>query len=118
MYEHDERLADAVNQEPIVYNDCTQSEILGSFILGGVVGLVLGLMIGFAIGFIMLGIIFGLMIAVGVSWGAMTWLKNIRQKYYLTWFKENLFLFKVSVGAIPGKYIGHSERFGKGARRG
>jgi conjugative transfer region protein (TIGR03750 family) len=118
MSEHDDRLADAVNQEPIVYNDCTQSELMGSIGLGIAVGVTLGIIVGIAIDFIMFGIVIGLMISVGVSWFAMNWIKHIRQKYYLTWFKEKLFLFKRDAGFASGKYIGHSERFGKGARRG
>lgn len=118
MSEQDERLADAVNQEPIVYNDCTQSELMGSILLGGVIGLALGIVIGLAISFIMLGIIIGLIIAVGVTWFLMAWLKHIRQKYYLTWLKEKLFLFKLELGLTAGKYVSRSERYGKGARRG
>lgn len=118
MSEHDDRLADAVNQEPIVYNDCTQSELMGSMLMGAVVGLALGIIVGIAIGFIMFGIIIGLIIAVGVAWFAMNWLKHIRQKFYLTWFKEKIFLFKLETGFTSGKYVGHSERYGKGARRG
>ncbi|WP_331351265.1 DUF3487 family protein [Cellvibrio sp. UBA7671] len=118
MSEHDDRLADAVNQEPIVYNDCTQSELMGSFFIGAFIGLTIGVVVGIVIGFIMFGIIIGLIISVGVSWFAMNWLKHIRQKFYLTWFKEKLFLFKLSIGMASGKFIGHSERFGKGARRG
>jgi conjugative transfer region protein (TIGR03750 family) len=118
MSEHENRLADAVNQEPIVYNDCTQSELMGSIFIGFVTGIVIGVIVGIAIGFFMLGIIIGLMIAVGVCWVSMNWIKHIRQKFYLTWFKEKIFLFKLSLGMASGKYIGHTERFGKGARRG
>ena len=118
MTEHDDRLADAVNQEPIVYNDCTQTELMGSIILGAIVGITVGVVIGIAIGFIMFGIVIGLILSIGICWLSMNWLKHIRQKFYLTWFKEKLFLFKLSIGMASGKYIGHSERFGKGARRG
>lgn len=118
MSEHDDRLADAVNQEPIVYYDCTQTELMGSIITGGILGLTFGVAVGVAIGFIMFGIVIGLIASVGICWFAMNWLKNIRQKYYLTWFKEKLFLFKLNIGLTNGKYIGHSERFSKGARRG
>ncbi len=114
----DDRLADVVNQEPIVYMDCTQTELLGSFVVGAVVGLILGLMIGVAIGFIMFGVMAGLIITLGVSWVCMAWLRHIRQKYYLTWFKEKLFLYKLQLGLIKHKFINHSLRFGKGGRRG
>ena len=118
MSEHVDRLADAVNQEPIVYNDCTQTELMGSIIFGFVIGIFSGIVIGVAIGFIMLGIVIGLLIAVALCWFSMNWIKHIRQKFYLTWFSEKLFLFKLQIGLISSKYIGHSERFGKGARRG
>ena len=55
-----ERLADAVNQEPIVFADCTGSEIVASLVISFIVGMVLGIAIGIAIGYIMVGIIFGL----------------------------------------------------------
>lgn len=118
MSEHDDRLADAVNQEPIVYNDCTQTELMGSIVTGGVLGLSLGIVVGIAIGIIMFGIVIGLIASVGICWFAMDRLKHIRQKYYLTWFKEKLFLLKLMFGLASKKFIGHSERFGKGARHG
>jgi conjugative transfer region protein (TIGR03750 family) len=118
MREQEDRLADAVNQEPIVYMDCTQSELMGSIALGGLVGLSLGVVIGISIGLFLLGLIIGLSLSLLFSWACMTWLKSVRQKYYLTWFKEKIFLVKLSYGMTSSKYISHSERFGKGARRG
>src|SRR5688572_14125665 len=70
MSEHDDRLADAVNQEPIVYNDCTQTELMGSIVTGGVLGLSLGIVVGIAIGIIMFGIVIGLIASVGICWFA------------------------------------------------
>lgn len=113
----DDRLADVVNQEPIVFMDCTQSELAGSFMAGAVVGSILGVMIGISIGFFMMGVMAGLIIALGVAWGLMSWLRYIRQKYYLTWFKEKLFLLQHSLGLVNRVYVDVSKRFGKGARR-
>ncbi|QEY16064.1 MULTISPECIES: DUF3487 family protein [unclassified Cellvibrio] len=118
MSEHDDPLADAVNQEPIVYYDCTQTELMTSILIGAVAGLIIGVILGIAIGIIMFGIVIGLIIGLGISWGLLEWLKYIRQKYYLTWFKEKVLLMKINFGLVNTKYIGDSKRFGKGARRG
>lgn len=118
MSEHDDPLADAVNQEPIVYYDCTQTELMSSIVAGAVIGLTLGVIIGIAIGIFMFGIVIGLIIGLGITWGLLEWLKYIRQKYYLTWFKEKVLLMKINFGLVNTKYIGETRRFGKGARRG
>ena len=107
MSEHENRLADAVNQEPIVYNDCTQSELMGSIFIGFATGIVIGVIVGIAIGFFMLGIIIGLMISVGVCWLSMNWIKHIRQKFYLTWFKEKIFLFKFISFVTDATHLTH-----------
>jgi conjugative transfer region protein (TIGR03750 family) len=113
----DDRLADAVNQEPIVYADCTQSELLFAIGSGAVIGLTLGVIIGIAIGFFMLGIIIGLFIGVGITWVTMESLKYIRQKFYLTWLKEKLFVIKhLFFGGYP--FVSETKRYSKGARRG
>ncbi len=115
--DYEDRLADAVNQEPIVYADCTQSELLFAISTGGIVGLALGTALGLSIGFFMLGVIIGLLIGVGVSWVTMEALKHIRQKYYLTWLKEKLFVTKqLFLGGI--QFVSQSKRYSKGARRG
>ena len=113
----DDRLADLVNQEPVVFMDCTQGELMGAFILGFAVGFIIGIPLGISIDFIMFGIMTGLIIALGVSWGTMIWLRHIRQKYYLTWFKEKLFLFKFYTGLLKTDFINITKRFGKGSRR-
>lgn len=114
---YEDRLADAVNQEPIVYADCTQSELLFAIGSGAVVGLALGVVIGLAIGFFMLGIIIGMFIGVGCAWLTIESLKYIRQKFYLTWLKEKLFVMKhLFFGGYP--YVSETKRYSKGARRG
>lgn len=118
MSEVEDRLADAVNQEPIVYNDCTQSELMSAFIVGVVIGLSIGIAVGVSFGVVMLGVVLGLILTILIAWAAMTWLKWIRQKYYLTWFKERVFLMKLYVGLLNAKFIKDSQRYGKGARRG
>lgn len=120
MDEHDENvLADVINQEPIVFMDCTQSEIAASFLIGGLTGLSTGIGFGVLIGFVMFGLVIGLMLAVGISYVSMNWLKNVRQKYYLTWLGEKKFLLAMSISISPTRqYIDQSRRYGKGARRG
>lgn len=118
MAEVDDRLADAVNQEPIVYNDCTQTELMGAIGFGAVIGISIGVFIGLSLGFFMFGVVLGLILSILIAWAAMTWLKHIRQKYYLTWFKEKIFLTKLSIGFMSTKFINKSQRYGKGARRG
>lgn len=114
----EDRLADTVNQEPIVYNDCTQSELMSAFIAGVVIGLSIGVVVGLAFGVVMLGVVLGLILTILIAWAAMEWLKWIRHKYYLTWFKEKVFLMKMSLGFLHTKYIQDSQRYGKGGRRG
>lgn len=119
MDEHGDPLADVVNQEPIVFMDCTQSEMAAAFGVGGVSGLGIGIAIGVAIGFVMFGLVIGLMLAVGITWLVMNWLKNVRQKYYLTWLAEQKFLIKFKLGLMASKnFVSVSQRYGKGARRG
>lgn len=113
----EDRLADAVNQEPIVYADCTQSELLYAIATGAIVGLSLGVVVGLSIGFFMLGIIIGMFIGVGVTWVAIEILKHIRQKYYLTWLKEKLFVTKqLFLGGY--QFVSETKRYSKGGRRG
>ena len=115
--QYDDRLADAVNQEPLVYADCTQSELLFAIGAGAVIGLTVGAVLGIAIGFFMLGIIIGMFIGVGCAWVIMESLKYIRQKFYLTWLKEKLFVIKhMLFGGYP--FVFESKRYSKGARRG
>lgn len=121
MSKHDtqteDRIADAVNQEPIVYADCTQSELLFALGFSAVVGLLLGAGIGLLIGAFMFGIIIGMFIGVGVARLTLEVLKYVRQKYYLTWLKEKLFVTKqLFIGGY--QFISESKRYSKGARRG
>lgn len=119
MSEHDENvLADVINQEPIVFMDCTQSEIGASFVVGGVLGLSIGIGFGLMIGFIMFGLVIGLTLAIVFSWAMMTWLKSVRQKYYLTWLEEKKFLLTRSFTFNSRPFVDQTCRYGKGARRG
>lgn len=114
----DERLADSVNSEPIVFMDCTGTEIVASALISFVAGITLGVIGGFALGKIMIGLIVGLMLSLALTYGLLNYLCAIRNKYYETWLKEKLFLYKLSSGFFGLKLINESVRFGRGARKG
>jgi len=114
----DERLADSVNSEPIVFMDCTGTEIVASALISFVTGITLGVIGGFALGKIMIGLIVGLMLSLALTYGLLNYLCAIRNKYYETWLKEKLFLYKLSSGFFGLKLINESVRFGRGARKG
>lgn len=114
----DERLADSVNSEPIVFMDCTGTEIVASALISFVAGIAIGVIGGIALGKIMIGLIVGLMLSLSLTYGLLNYLCAIRNKYYETWLKEKLFLYKLSSGFFGLKLINESVRFGRGARKG
>jgi hypothetical protein len=114
----DERLADSVNSEPIVFMDCTGTEIVASALISFVAGIAIGVIGGIALGEIMIGLIVGLMLSLALTYGLLNYLCAIRNKYYETWLKEKLFLYKLSSGFFGLKLINESVRFGRGARKG
>ncbi len=114
----DERLADSVNSEPIVFMDCTGTEIVASALISFVAGIAIGVIGGIALGKIMIGLIVGLMLSLALTYGLLNYLCAIRNKYYETWLKEKLFLYKLSSGFFGLKLINESVRFGRGARKG
>lgn len=113
----DERLADNVNAEPIVFMDCTGTEILASGLISFVAGITLGIIAGIIIGNLMFGLILGLILSLAFTYGLLSYLCAIRNKYYETWLKEKLFLYKLSSGFFALKLINESVRFGRGARK-
>jgi hypothetical protein len=114
---NEDRLADVVNQEPIVFNDCTQSELAYSFGGGMSLGIAVGLILA-TVGSFMFCLILGLFLGLGLSWLSMFGLKFIRQKYYETWLNEKIFIFKKSLGFLSNvPFINESKRYGKGVRR-
>ncbi len=118
MSPEEDRLADAVNQEPIVFNDCTQKELAISFGGGLVLGVIIGIFLGASVGMIMFGLVLGLILGLGLSWASMFYIKYIRQKYYETWLAEQVFLLKRALGFGSHKpFIDSTQRFGKGVKR-
>lgn len=127
--EENDRLADLVNEEPIVFMDCTQSELMGAFLISLVVGLSLGVVGGVTVGQFVLGILFGLILTLALCWLILNWLRGIRQKYYITWFKEKQMLIKRQLAPLNpagwfseqpriSELVDSSKRYFKGARRG
>ncbi len=112
-----ERLADAVNHEPIVFADCTGNEIVVSLILSFIVSMVLGIIIGIVIGFIMVGIILGLFLTMGCTWAMLQYLSSIRNKYYESYLKERIFLHKLASGLFNLSLIDESARYSRGERK-
>ncbi len=112
----DDRLADAVNSEPMVYMDCTGNEIVVATILSMTVGLFIGVIIGIAIGKLMIGIILGLLLFLGLLFLALNWIASIRQKYYETWLSEKFFMAKEASGFFGLSLLKTSDRFDRGAR--
>jgi conjugative transfer region protein (TIGR03750 family) len=113
----EDRLADSVNSEPIVFMDCSGSEIIMSAIVGFVVGLFLGVIIGIVMGLIMIGFVFGMILGIGFTYGLLNYLCLIRNKYYETWLKEKWFLMKLRTGIFGLELIEESIRYSRGARK-
>ncbi len=116
MLPDDDRLADKVAQEPVVFMDCTTTEIL---VVGGscLVGFfIVGIVIGLGIGRIMVGIIIGLLLGVGGSWLGLMQIQRLRNKYFENWLKEKLFLTKMNWGVTSVTMLTESRRYGRGRR--
>jgi len=113
----EDRLADVVNSEPIVFMDCTGSEIIMSAIVAFVVGIVVGVIIGIAIGMIMIGCMLGLIIGLGLTYAFLNYLCAVRNKYYETWLPEKWFMLKLRTGCFGLSLIEDSLRYGRGARK-
>lgn len=121
----EERLADAVSSDPIVFMDCTGPQVMASGILGSIAGLVVGIVVGIIIGFFFIGVALGLLLSLLFSYLVMLWIQSNREKYYETWLSETVFFkkrslvanFGVFLGKTPSEYIGGSRRFGRGARK-
>lgn len=114
---NEDRLADSVNSEPIVFMDCSGSEIVMSAIVGFVVGLFLGILIGIIFNIIMIGIVLGLIFGLGITYGLLHYLCAVRNKYYETWLKEKWFMLKLRSGFFGLELIEESIRYSRGARK-
>ena len=113
----DDRLAEAINSEPVVFMDCTMREITVSAMFSTVIGIVLFIFLMIIFGFFV-GAVLGLISIVGVTYLALNFIQNLRHKYYEGWLAEKIFLIKNSIGISSKPFLLDSKRYGRGARRG
>lgn len=113
----DDRLADKVAREPVVFMDCTTTEIL--YVGGGsLIGcFIFGILLGVIIGAVMVGIIIGLILGLGVAWLLLTQIQRLRNAYYENWLNEKIFLAKQEWGLGEITMLFGSKRFGRGSRK-
>jgi conjugative transfer region protein (TIGR03750 family) len=117
MDSDDDRLADKVAKEPVIFMDCTISEVItagGASLVGG---LVTGIIVGIVIGKIMVGIIIGLLLGMASAWICLTQIQRLRNAYYENWLAEKIFLIKQSIGMGRLTMTTGSKRFGRGGRK-
>lgn len=117
MNVEDDRLADKVAKEPVIFMDCTTSEVLTSGVSGLVGGLVVGIIIGIVIGAVMVGIIIGLLLGLASAWICLTQIQRLRNAYYENWLSEKIFITKQNIGIGSITMKSGSKRFGRGGRR-
>jgi predicted Co/Zn/Cd cation transporter (cation efflux family) len=116
----DERLADNINDDPVVYMDCTMPQILWTGAVSTVISLVIGFVIGMLFGSFAIGFVIGILASLGLSWLGLTLIQNLRHTNFDGWLNEKMFLIKhnllVTLG-MESKLIQGSERMSKGARK-
>lgn len=117
----DERLADNINDDPVVYMDCTMPQILWTGAVSTIISLVFGFVIGLLFGSFVIGFVIGILASLGLSWLGLTLIQNLRHQNFDGWLDEKLFLIKhdllLLLGFTESKLIRGSERLGKGARK-
>ncbi len=113
----DNRLADQLNKDPIVFADCTGPEILLGFGIGMTIGILAGILLGASMGTFMLGLIFGLLIGLGLTYLALTQIANARNKYYESWLAEKFFIAKTQLNIFSEpNFISLTRRFSRSRR--
>ncbi|MCR6651429.1 MAG: TIGR03750 family conjugal transfer protein [Cellvibrionaceae bacterium] len=117
----DERLADNINDDPVVYMDCTMPQILWTGVAATMISLFFGFFIGMLFSSFTIGAVVGILASLGLSWLGLTLIQNLRHANFDGWLNEKLFLIKhdlfFSLGFTESKLIRGSERLGKGARK-
>jgi conjugative transfer region protein (TIGR03750 family) len=113
----DDRLADKVAKEPVIFMDCTTTEVLTAGTGGLVGGLVIGIIVGIVIGAVMVGIIMGLLLGLASAWLCLTQIQRLRNAFYENWLAEKIFLTKQNIGIGSNTMKAGSTRFGRGGRR-
>lgn len=113
----DNRLADQLNKDPIVFADCTGPEILLGFGIGMTIGILAGILLGASMGTFMLGLIFGLLIGLGLTYLALTQIANARNRYYESWLAEKFFIAKTQLNIFSEpNFISLTRRFSRSRR--
>lgn len=113
----DDRLADSINAEPIVFMDCTGSEIVMSAVIAFGFGVPLGFLGGLLMGMVLIGLVVGLLLGLGTTYLVLNYICAVRNKYYETWLKEKFFMMKLRSGMFGLDLIEESTRYGRGARK-
>ena len=120
-HQDDNRLADQLNKDPIVFADCTGPEIIAVFVIALVAGLFIGLVVGLVLLPLMMGLIIGLLLTLGLAWLLLNLVANSRNRFYESWLAEKVFLMKRSLMGIfsidETAYMDEHTRFGRGRRR-
>lgn len=115
MNEDDDRMADLVNADPMVFYDCTGPEIVGAIGVSAVISLPLAIIAGVFFGNAMMGMIIYFLIVMGFFYLFLNFLRATRQKYHESWLQERIFLLKSKYSWKTYKYVDKSQRFSKGA---
>jgi hypothetical protein len=114
MAQDNDRLADLLNKEPMVFMDCTGPEILAGFGSSLLLGLVLGFLIGLVMGALIIGIMLGLLLGLGASYFALKYIADARNSFYESWLEEKVFLMKRHINPItPPSFIEKTTRFSR-----
>lgn len=113
----DNRLADQLNKEPIVFADCTGPEILLGFGIGMLLGILLGVIFGASLGKLMMGFIVGIVIGLGLTYLALKQIANARNRYYESWLAEKFFIAKTQLNIFSEpNFISLTRRFSRSRR--
>lgn len=117
---NEHRLADALNKEPIVFRDCTGNEILLAFGYSFSLGIALAILMGIFLMPFMIALIIGLILGLTISYIAMGFIANSRNKYYESWLNEKIFTLKVTLNEFfpmaTFNFINESKRYGRGKK--
>lgn len=113
-----DKLADSLTHEPNVFMDCTAKELGIASIIGAASGVVVTTLVTIIFSSFMVGFVAGLIIFMIASFGVVSFIQTMKGRYYETWLDEKIFLFKVSLGLGSSRFVNHSARYSRGARRG
>jgi len=116
MNDQEDRLADTINEEPIVFMDCSSREIMLSLGTGAGIGLLSGSVIGLLVGPFLIWLCVGLALSVAIAWFLLVRFATIRHNKYSSYLAERVFITKRNLGLISSTYISGTKRFRRGRR--